>query len=122
MITILVIEDNDDIRENTTELLELEGYKVITAIDGNAGITLAKAQLPDIILCDIMMPEANGYQVCETLKDTPSTASIPFIFISASVEKKAIDEGLSLGAVEYIQKPFDPKELFDALKRCLTIG
>lgn len=122
MKTILVIEDNDDIRENTTELLELEGYKVITAIDGNAGISLAKAQLPDIILCDIMMPEANGYQVCVTLKDTPSTASIPFIFISASVEKKAIDEGLSLGAVEYIQKPFDPKELFDALKRCLTIG
>ncbi|MDR3697416.1 response regulator [Mucilaginibacter sp.] len=122
MKTILVIEDNDDIRENTCELLELEGYTVITAINGNAGITLAKEQLPDIILCDIMMPEANGYEVCTALKDTASTASIPFIFISASVEKKAIDEGISLGAVEYIQKPFDPQELFDALKRCLIIG
>jgi len=122
MITILIIEDNDDIRENTCELLELEGYKVVTAIDGNSGITMAKAQLPDIILCDIMMPEANGYEVCIALKDAPLTSSIPFIFISASVEKKAIDEGISLGAVEYIQKPFDPQELFDALRRCLNIG
>ncbi|BAU55076.1 response regulator transcription factor [Mucilaginibacter gotjawali] len=122
MITILVIEDNDDIRENTCELLELEGYKAITAIDGNSGIIVAKEQLPDIILCDIMMPEANGYEVCTALKDDPLTASIPFIFISASVEKKAIDVGISLGAVEYIQKPFDPQELFDALKRCLNIA
>lgn len=119
MKTVLVIEDNEDIRENTCELLELEGYKVITAINGNAGIILAKEQLPDIILCDIMMPEADGYEVCTVLKQYPSTSAIPFIFISASVEKKAIDEGISLGAVEYIQKPFDPDELFEALTRCL---
>ncbi|HWZ02811.1 MAG TPA: response regulator [Mucilaginibacter sp.] len=119
MKTILVIEDNADIRENTCELLELEGYKVVTAINGNEGISLAKEELPDVILCDIMMPEANGYEVCIALKDNPSTSSIPFIFISASVEKKAIDEGISLGAVEYIQKPFDPQELFVAIKRCL---
>ena len=119
MKTILVIEDNEDIRENTCELLELEGYNVITAINGNAGIILAKEQLPDVILCDIMMPEADGYEVCTMLKEDPTTSAIPFIFISASVEKKAIDEGISLGAVEYIQKPFDPDELFEAITRCL---
>jgi len=100
-------------------LLELEGYNVITAINGNAGIILAKEQLPDVILCDIMMPEADGYEVCTMLKEDPTTSAIPFIFISASVEKKAIDEGISLGAVEYIQKPFDPDELFEAITRCL---
>jgi CheY-like chemotaxis protein len=120
MKTVLVIEDNDDIRENTCELLELEGYNAITAINGSLGIIVAKQQMPDIILCDIMMPEANGYEVCTALKGDPLTSSIPFIFISASVEKKAIDEGISLGAVEYIQKPFDPQELFTALKRRLT--
>jgi len=119
MTKILVIEDNEDIRENTCELLELEGYQVLVADNGKIGLDLAKKQLPDLILCDIMMPEANGYEVCIALKDDVSTAAIPFIFISASVEKKAIDAGISMGAAEYIQKPFDPQELFDAIKRCV---
>jgi CheY-like chemotaxis protein len=120
MKTILVIEDNDDIRENTCELLELEGYKVIFAENGKSGLILAMENKPDIILCDIMMPEADGYEVFNELKNDPATAAIPFIFLTASVEKKAVEMGLGMGAKGYIQKPFDPQELFDTIIRCLN--
>jgi CheY-like chemotaxis protein len=120
MKTILVIEDNVDIRENTCELLELEGYNVLFADNGKTGLILAKEGKPDIILCDIMMPEANGYEVFHELKNDPVMAAIPFIFLTASVEKKAVEMGLGMGAKGYIQKPFDPQELFDAITRCLA--
>ena len=120
MKTVLIIEDNDDIRENTCELLELEGYKVLFADNGSTGLILAKNDIPDIILCDIMMPGANGYEVFDALKSDLKTSAIPLIFISASVEKKDIETGLNMGARGYIQKPFDPKELFDAIINCLN--
>jgi CheY-like chemotaxis protein len=119
MKTVLFIEDNNDIRENTCELLELEGYNVIFAENGKIGLALAKANHPDIIVCDIQMPEIDGYEVLNILKNDPSTSQIPFIFLSASVEKKNISIGLNMGAKAYIQKPFDPEELFNIVAQTL---
>lgn len=118
MKTILLIEDNNDIRENTCELLELEGYKVILALNGKSGLTLAMEHLPDLVLCDIMMPEADGYEVFKRLHADISTRSIPFIFLTASAEKKEMAAGLEMGASAYIRKPFDPAELFEAIGQC----
>ncbi len=120
MKTILLIEDNNDIRENTCELLELEGYKVIQALDGKSGLTMARKQLPDLILCDIMMPEADGYEVFNGLQADVSTQSIPFIFLTASAEKKEVSAGLEMGASGYIRKPFDPEDLFKAIRVCFN--
>jgi len=119
MKTILLIEDNTAIRENTCELLELEGYKVIFASNGKIGIALAKEKKPDIILCDIWMPETDGYEVFNQLNSDTETAHIPFIFLTASVEKNEIEAGYAMGAVGYIKKPFDSKELFDTIAKCL---
>ena len=119
MYRLLIIEDEEDIRDIITELFEDDGNETFAAANGLEGVKIAEEIFPDLILCDIMMPEADGYEVCTMLKEDPTTSAIPFIFISASVEKKAIDEGISLGAVEYIQKPFDPDELFEAITRCL---
>ena len=122
MKIILLIEDNNDIRENTCELLELEGYEVIFAANGKNGLTLAKEKKPDIILCDIMMPETSGYDVFFELKNDTETAHIPFIFFTASAEKGEIAEGFAMGANGYIRKPFEPKELFDTILSCLNAG
>ena len=120
MKTILLIEDNNDIRENTCELLELEGYEVIFAVNGKIGLALAKEKKPDIILCDIWMPETDGYEVFNGLSSDAETANIPFIFLTASVEKKEIAAGYAMGAKGYIRKPFDTKELLDTVELCLN--
>jgi CheY-like chemotaxis protein len=119
MKRILLIEDNNDIRENACELLELEGYKVIQAANGRSGLILAREHLPDIILCDVMMPEADGYEVFNGLKTDPLTAAIPFVFLTSSVEKKEVETGISMGANGYIRKPFDSEELFEVITHCL---
>lgn len=119
MKTILLIEDNNDIRENTCELLELEDYKVIPALDGTSGLILAAEHRPDVIICDIMLPELNGYEVFNSLKADHLTSTIPFIFLTASAEKKEVAAGLQMGANAYIRKPFDPEELFKAIRDCL---
>lgn len=119
MKTVLLIEDNHDIRENTHEMLELEGYKVLVAMNGKIGLALAREKIPDIILCDIMMPEADGYEVFNGLKNDQSTAGIPFIFLTASAEKSEVEAGLGMGANGYIRKPFEPEELFETLSKCL---
>ena len=120
MKTVLVIEDNADIRENACEMLELEGYKVIFAVNGKAGIEFAKQNKPDIILCDILMPEVDGYEVFNELKKDSVTAHIPFIFLTASVERNEIEVGFGMGAKGYIKKPFEAKGFFDTIKRCLN--
>jgi len=119
MIKVLLIEDNLEIRENISEILELEGYEVEVAQNGVVGIRMAKETLPDIVLCDIMMPEADGWEVIKQLKDDKKTSGIPFVFITASVEKKEVEEGSKLGAVGYILKPFEPAELLTTLKNVL---
>jgi CheY-like chemotaxis protein len=120
MKKVLLIEDDDVVRENTAELLELANYKVFTAANGKIGIAEAKKQLPDIILCDIMMPELNGYGVLQILSKEPETKHIPFIFLSAKTEHKDIRKGMDLGADDYITKPFDESELFSAIESRLA--
>ena len=120
MKTILLIEDNQDIRENATELLELSGYRVIAAANGRIGLLEAKNQIPDLVLCDIMMPELNGYDVLRSLKADPLTENIPFVFVTASVERKDVESGLGMGAQGYLRKPFETEELFDIISDLLN--
>lgn len=116
MKTILIIEDNQEVRENTAEILELANYKVITAENGKIGVELAKAEHPDLIICDVMMPELDGFGVLHVLTKNSETASIPFIFLTAKTEKEDMRKGMNLGADDYLTKPFDDLELLDAIE------
>lgn len=116
MKTILLIEDNQEVRENTAEILELANYKVLTAPNGKEGVELAKKEIPDLIVCDVMMPELDGYGVLRFLGKDPATAGIPFIFLTAKAEKQDLRKGMSLGADDYLTKPFDDMELLDAIE------
>lgn len=113
---VLIIEDNDDIREGTAEVLTLAGYEAIAAKNGKAGVEMALQHAPDIILCDIMMPELDGYGVLYLLNKNPKTASIPFIFITAKTERADMRKGMEMGADDYLTKPFDDIELFKAIE------
>jgi len=119
MKTILIVDDNTAIRENLSEILELRGYRILTAVNGKTGLALAKEKKPDIILCDVLMPEMDGYNVFNSLKDSPDTMNIPFIFITASASKKEVENGLIVGADGYITKPFDGAELCATIERFL---
>lgn len=116
MKTVLIIEDNDDIRENTAEILQLAGYNVYQAPNGKQGVDLANQHKPDIILCDIMMPELDGYGVLYMLSKNVDTASIPFIFLTAKAERLDFRKGMEMGADDYITKPFDDIELLNAIE------
>ena len=120
MKTILIIEDDAALRENTAELLELSNYNVITAPNGKVGIDKAKADMPDIVVCDIMMPEVDGYGVLEALSQDPKTTQIPFIFLSARTEHKEIRKGMDMGADDYLTKPFEEEELISAIESRLA--
>jgi CRP-like cAMP-binding protein len=109
--TILVIEDNKDMRENTAEILELANYKVLTADNGKVGVDVARNNKPDLILCDIMMPVLDGYAVLRALENIPEMACIPFIFTTAKSEKSDFRVGMDLGADDYIAKPFSGDDL-----------
>lgn len=113
---VLVIEDNQDIRESTAEILELADYQVYTAENGKQGVELAQTYLPDIILCDIMMPELDGYGVLYMLNKSNQTASIPFIFLTAKAERADHRKGMAMGADDYLTKPFDDIELLNAIE------
>jgi len=116
MKTVLVIEDNLEIRENTAEILELAGFRVITAQNGKDGLSVAHSENPDIVLCDIMMPGIDGYQVIKELRDNPLTAGIPFIYVTASAEKADMKIAMEMGADGYVRKPFDITDLMDAIE------
>ncbi|RAJ09104.1 response regulator [Arenibacter echinorum] len=120
MKTILLIEDDRALRENTEELLELSGYSMITAPNGKIGIQMAKEKLPDIIVCDIMMPEVDGYGVLKELSSNEKTKHIPFIFLSAKTEHKEIRRGMDLGADDYLTKPFEEEDLVSAIESRLA--
>jgi len=115
MDTVLLIEDNKDIRENMAEILELAGYKVLLAANGKEGAGTAIQHKPDIIVCDIMMPELDGYGVLHLLQKNESTMNIPFIFLTAKTERSEIRKGMELGADDYITKPFEGTELLNAI-------
>lgn len=116
MKKILLIEDNDEVRENTAEILELSGYKVFTAENGKTGIALALKELPDLVICDIMMPMLDGYGVLHALGKHSETSGIPFIFLTAKSEKTDFRKGMEMGADDYLTKPFDGSELLSAVE------
>lgn len=116
MKKILVIEDNLDVRENTCEILELSGYDVYSAENGKSGVQKALEALPDIIICDIMMPVLDGYGTLKVLQKNPKTAHIPFIFLTAKAEKGDFRKGMNMGADDYISKPFTDLELLEAIE------
>lgn len=113
---ILIIEDNSDIRESTAEILELTGeYTVIVAEEGKTGVEMAMKHHPDLILCDIMMPELDGYGVLYMLGKHEETQHIPFIFLTAKTEKADLRKAMEMGADDYLTKPFDDMELLNAI-------
>ena len=113
---VLIIEDNTDIRENVVEILELAEFSVLQANNGKIGVDLAIKHKPDIILCDIMMPDLDGYGVLYMLNKNPETAAIPFIFLTAKAERVDLRKGMEMGADDYLTKPFDDIELLTAIE------
>jgi DNA-binding response OmpR family regulator len=114
--TILVIDDNTDLRENTAEILDLAGYKTLTAENGKRGVEVATREKPDVIVCDIMMPELDGYGVLHLLRKNPDTQQIPFIFLTAKTERSDFRKGMEMGADDYVTKPFEDIELLNAIE------
>jgi DNA-binding NtrC family response regulator len=112
---ILVIEDDDNIRANVLDLLEAEGYQGVGARDGQAGVELAVQQQPEMIICDVAMPGIDGFEVLEILSMKASTATIPFVFLTARAERSNVRRGMALGADDYITKPFTRGELLEAI-------
>lgn len=119
MKTVLIIEDNNDIRENTAEILELAGYRALTAENGKVGVQVALEKNPDIIVCDIMMPELDGYGVLHLLRKNDLTRYTPFIFLTARIERADFRKGMEMGADDYITKPFEEIELLSAIEQRL---
>ncbi|CAN0429683.1 unnamed protein product [Scytosiphon promiscuus] len=119
MATILVVEDNRTILENTSELLEMEGYSVITATNGKEGYSKVLKFLPDLIVSDIWMPEMDGFELLKTLGTHADLKNIPLIFFSARSEKKDIKKGIDMGAYDFIVKPSDLSDLLVSIKNCL---
>ncbi|MEH2180004.1 EAL domain-containing response regulator [Nostoc sp.] len=115
MPRILIIEDEESVRENLLDLLEAEGFQTIAAANGKIGINLAISEVPDLILCDMMMPEIDGYGVLTALRQNSSTATIPFIFLTAKSAKSDFRQGMDMGADDYITKPFTRSELLSAI-------
>lgn len=116
MKKILLIEDNKDVRENTAEILMLANYNVFTAKNGKEGVETAQKEIPDLIICDIMMPILDGYGVLQLLSKNEVTSGIPFIFLSAKAERSDMRKGMDMGADDYLAKPFDSAELLSAIE------
>jgi len=115
MQSVLIIEDNKALLEELSESLEFSGFKTYESENGKAGIELAKSLCPDIILCDIMIPDADGFEVLKELKNYKSTSGIPFIFITSLNDRSSYRNGMDLGADDYLTKPFSEKELLNAV-------
>lgn len=116
MKKILVIEDNEEVRENLEEILELSGYQVQSAEDGKVGVEKALTDPPHLILCDVMMPHLDGFGVLNILSKKSATANVPFIFLTAKTEKSDFRRGMNLGADDYVTKPFYKDELLDVIE------
>ena len=119
MKKILVIEDNEEIRENTVEMLELNNYKVFSAKNGNIGFQLAKNHQPDLVICDMMMPDTDGREFLHLAKNHPAVSKIPLIFFSAGSPLPDVKKMLIKEADDYLQKPFAEEELLHAIEMTL---
>ncbi len=120
MNKILVIEDEAQMRRNLTTILRLEKFEPLAAENGKAGVELARQTKPDLILCDVMMPELDGYGVLKELHNDPATMHIPFIFLTAKGEKSDLRSGMNLGADDYLIKPVDKADLLRAIRARLA--
>jgi DNA-binding NarL/FixJ family response regulator len=115
MTTILIIEDQPDMLENIATILEMEDYAVLTARDGREGLQIAKEEKPDLILCDVMMPHLDGHQVLGQIRQDPTIAGTPFIFLTARGERQDYRAGMNLGADDYLTKPVTVAELLGSI-------
>ncbi|MFO7323309.1 MAG: response regulator [Chloroflexota bacterium] len=120
MPSVLVIEDEPNILSNTIDILRFEGYEVYGATNGRTGVEMAHQKRPDLIICDIMMPECDGYQVLEALSSNANTRSIPFIVMSARIDEKSLEHAITRGAKDYLLKPFTLAELISVVRRYLN--
>lgn len=120
MATIVLVEDNRTVCENTAEILEMEGYTVITASDGIKGFQKIMDLLPDLVICDILMPEMDGLELVGKLGLHSELKTIPVIFYSAKAEKKDIKRAMDLGAYDYIVKPSDLNDLLASIRKCMN--
>jgi CheY-like chemotaxis protein len=118
---ILIVDDERDIVKVLMIRLQSSGYEVTTAFDGAQGVFMAHKEKPDLIILDIRMPAGDGFSVTERLKNSSHTWNIPIIFLTGSPEKDAEERAMALGARFYINKPYDPEELLDAVKRALEV-
>jgi CRP-like cAMP-binding protein/ActR/RegA family two-component response regulator len=113
---VLIIEDNNDVRESTCEILGLAGYQTYQANNGKVGVEMALKCIPDIILCDIQMPDLDGYGVLHLLSKQPSASGVPFIFLTSKTERADMRKGMEMGADDYLTKPFDDIDLLNAIE------
>jgi len=116
MTKILLVEDNNEIRDNTREILELANYQITTAVNGKEGYEVALKENPDLIICDIMMPVLDGYGLLHLINKNDSLKSVPFIFLTAKTERGDFRKGMEMGADDYITKPFTDIELLNAVE------
>jgi DNA-binding response OmpR family regulator len=119
-LTVLVIDDDPVILELLRVNFEIEGFDVICATDGEEGLKRAQADHPDVVISDIMMPRRDGLQLLNDLKSDPETENLPVILLSAKAQRNEVQQGLDMGADDYITKPFDPLELIDRLNAVMT--
>lgn len=117
---VLVVDDDRVIQQLLEVNLELEGYEVLTAGDGEQALVRVKEFSPDVVILDIMMPKLDGIEVCRRLKADPSTADLPVIFLSAKAQDLDRRRGYELGVAAYLTKPFDPQELIETVERVLA--
>lgn len=122
MARILVVEDEGPIRDNLRRFLRLAGHDVIEAENGRVAIERLRTARPELVLCDLMMPDMDGYGVLEALRADPATAGVPFVFITASAEKEEMQQGLTRGASAYVTKPFNLQVLGEVIERALREG
>ena len=120
MKTILLIEDEESLRTSLKRMLTFEDFNVVVAENGPIGVEQARQHLPDLILCDIMLPGLDGFGVAEALRSDPATETIPLIFLTAKVEKEAIQRGMELGVSAYVTKPFTLTEILDVINANLS--
>ena len=120
MKKILVIEDERETLQNLVLMLEMEGFQPLSASNGRVGIELARRELPDVILCDVSMPEVDGYGVLESLRGDTATVSIPFIFLTAKGDKRDLRIGMNLGADDYLVKPAAADDVLGAIRSRLA--